>query len=115
MQFGPRIASSPGPDVTEPYRRQQAKVGRFWCAVHNFDSDEDVLALRLGVLHEHIEVTVLLEYAGVEQFEFGLSLVPTLIFFEQLLIRERPLRILVQILHVGVSRSTVEIKVIFLY
>ena len=46
-------------------------------------------------------------------FEFGIKLVATPVFVHELSVRERRLRILVQVLQVRMGRSAVEIEVIF--
>ena len=41
---------------------------RFRAAIVDADLHQDVLGRFLGVFHEHVEVTVLVEDAGVDQF-----------------------------------------------
>ena len=77
---------------------------RFRAAIRSRDLDQDVFDVGLGVFHEHIEVAVLVEYAGVQQFEFRLVLAAPLVFVDQLGIGKLRLRIFVEILHVGMRR-----------
>ena len=49
-------------------------LGRFRAAIVDGDLDQDVFGRLLGVFHEHVEVTVLVEHARVEQLV--LELVP---------------------------------------
>ncbi len=41
-------------------------------AIDGSDADEDVVGVGLGVLHGHVEVTVAVEDAGVDQLVLGL-------------------------------------------
>ena len=87
----------------------------FRSAIVDADLNQDVLGRFLRVFHEHIEIPVLVKDAGVEQFVLGLLPAPTAIGHDQLIIGIGRLRILVQILHVGVRRRAVEVEVIFLH
>jgi hypothetical protein len=68
-----------------------------------------------GVLDEYIEIAVVVEYAGVEQFELRLVLATSSVLFQQLTVREFRLRIFVEVLHIGVHRCRVEVEVVLLY
>jgi hypothetical protein len=46
-------------------------LDRLGAPVANSDLDHDVFGLDLGVLDENIEVPVVIEYAGVQQFILG--------------------------------------------
>ena len=85
----------------------------FRSPVRRGDADKQVFRRRFGALDFHIEVTVVVKNARVEQFEFGVKLVAKPVFFHEYSIRERCLRILVQVLQVGMGWSAVEIEVIF--
>ena len=61
------------PVVAEPQRRQEVQFGGFRSPVGRRDRDEDVLRAALGVLHEDVEVAVVVEDAGVEQFVLEVS------------------------------------------
>jgi len=50
---------------------KQSEIGRFRATVCDRNLDQDVFDVSLGVLHEHIEVAIVIEHSGVEQFEFG--------------------------------------------
>jgi hypothetical protein len=63
--------AAPGPLVAEPDSRQEVQVRRLRAAVGGTDADRNVLRSCLGVLHEDVEVAVLVEHAGVEQLVLG--------------------------------------------
>ena len=63
---------------------------------------------------EYVKVAVVVEDAGVNQFELKLALAAPAILLDQPVIGEFPLRVLVKKLHVGMRRRRVEIVVIFL-
>ena len=69
------------------------------------------LRRRLGILHEDVEIAVLVKYAGIEQFVFHV-VARAARFVAPDLVGKRGLRILVQIFHVGVRRRAVEIKIV---
>ena len=70
----------------------------------------------LGIFDEHIEVAIVVEDAGVEQFIFELvsGRVAGSSSTRSSYGKAR-LRILVEILHVGVGRRAVEVEVVFLH
>ena len=109
------IVLSPRPGVPEPQRRQQPKPGRFRPAIVNGDADEDVFRAFLGVLHEHVEVPVVVKDARIEQFVLELLPRPSPVRLDQVAVGKLPLRVLVQILHVGVRGSAVDVEVVLLH
>ena len=78
----------PAPGVPKPQRRQQVQRRRFGTAVGRSDPDQNVVGTGLGVFHQHIEVPVLIEYAGVGQFEFGIVLPPPRVLIHQPRVRK---------------------------
>ena len=91
-----------------------AKLGssRLRSAITHADLDQDVLRRLLGILHKHVEVAIVIEDARVEQLVFHVAAVAPFIRLDQIVIRKRGLRILVQILHVRMGRRAVEVEVI---
>src|SRR6516165_4126206 len=88
---------------------------RFGSAVVHRNPNEQILRSGFGILDEHIEVAVVLEHAGVKQLILELVARPASTRFHKIAIREFALRVLVEVLHVGVRGCTVEIEVIFLH
>ena len=78
------------------------------------DLDQDILGRFLGVFHEHVEVTVLVEDAGVDQFVLGFLAASAAVGEHQLIIRIGGLRILVEVLHVGMGRRGIQVEVVLL-
>ena len=78
------------------------------------DADEDVVRARLGVLHEHVKIPVIVEDAGIEQLVLELFPRALPVRFDQIPVRILPLRILVEILHIRVGGRAVEVKVVLL-
>ena len=74
MQLGPRVVPSPRPDIAEPYCWHQTKIGGFRPAVRHRDLDQDVLDVGFGILHEHIEVAIVVKRSRVEQLKLRLIL-----------------------------------------
>ena len=114
LQRWPRVVPAPRPAVAEPERRQHVDLRGFRTAIVDADLNQDVLGRFLGVFHEHVEVTVLVEDAGVDQFVLEFLAAAPAIGLHQLIIRVGRLRILVEILHVRVRRRAVEVEVILL-
>src|SRR5262245_37804126 len=63
--------ATPRPGVAKPQWRQAIDLSRLGASVANGNLDQNVLRLGLGVLDEDVEVSVLIEYAGVHQFILG--------------------------------------------
>ena len=93
LRLGSRVAPRPG--VAEPDCGQEAQVRSLRPTIGDSDLDQNVFDIRLGIFHEDIEVAVVVENAGVEQFEFRLVLPPAAVFFDESPVRELRLRILV--------------------
>ncbi len=87
---------------------------RVGTAIVHRDPDQNVFRSLLGVLDEHIEVAVLGEHAGIEQFVFELFSRSPAVGLDKVAIREFPLRILVEVLHVGMRRRAVDVEVVLL-
>ena len=68
----------------------------------------------LGVLDDDVEVAVLVEDPGVEQLVLHLLLAAAAVGRDQVLVRERALRILVLAAQVGVRRRAVEVEPVLL-
>ena len=102
------------PVVAEPERRQEVQFRRVRSPVGRGDPDQDVFRPGFGILDEDVEVSVVVEDAGVE--EFILHLVPgaTTVRLHQVGVGEGRLRVLVEVLHVRVGRRAVEVEVVFL-
>ena len=79
------------------------------------DADQDVFSGSLRIFDKHIEIPVLFEHAGIEQFEFPRFPAPGAILPHQPFIWISGVRIFIQILHVGVRWRAVEIVVALLH
>ena len=86
----------PRPGIPEPQLRQDMDLGVLRAAVMDGDEQQQVVNRRLGIFDEDIEVTVIVEEAGLEQFELGLLPGASLIFFHEPTIGEFSVRILVE-------------------
>ncbi len=78
------------------------------------DPHQHVFGIGLGVLHEHVEVSVLRERAGVEQLVLEVVARPPGVGRDEIRIGVLALRIFVQTLHVGVGRRAIEVEVVLL-
>ena len=110
-----RRVGCPRPPVAEPERGEDLEVGRLRTAVLDGDADQDVFGGRLCVLDEDVEISIVVEDAGVEQLVLRFGRVRGARFRRS----GRPygkcrLRILVQELHVRVRRRAVQIEVALL-
>ena len=85
----------------------------FGPAIERLDPDADVFGRGLRIFDEDIEVPIVIKHSGVEQFVFQATSRAPSILLNQIPIRKLALRILVEVLHVAVRRSVVEIEVIF--
>jgi len=76
--------------------------------------DQQVLGICLGILDKNVEIAVVIEHTGVEQFVLRLLAAAPVIRLHQVTIRIGCLGILVEILHIGVGRRAVQIEVVLL-
>jgi hypothetical protein len=87
---------------------------RIRTAVMRRDQHQDVIGAGLCVLHDHVEIPILIEDPGVQQLVLHLLLAPAAVSGQEVPIRERPLRILVLTLHIRVRRRAVHVEPILL-
>ncbi len=115
LQCRLRDVAAPRPRVAEPQRRQEVQRRRVGTAIMGRDQHHDVISGRLRILHDHVEVPVLIEDPRVQQLVLHLLLAPAAVGLRQIRVRERPLRILVLALHVRVRRRAVQIEPVLLH
>ncbi len=108
------IVQTPRPGVAKPDRRQQMQPCRLRASIVRGDPDEQVIGFRLGVFHEHIEVPVVVENAGIEQLVLEVLARAPLVGLDEVSIGILALGVFVQILHVGVRRRAVDVEVVLL-
>ncbi len=113
-QYGFDAAIHPRPCIAEPERRQQMQRGRFRSTVGDADSYAQVIRARLGVFNKHIEVAVFVEDARVEQLILQRLAASLAVRLDEIQIRIRRLRILIEILHIRMRRRAVQIEVVLL-
>jgi hypothetical protein len=65
-----RVAIRPGPSVAEPQGRQHVQHGRLRPPIVDTDPDQQVFGGRFGILHDDIEIAVVIEDTCVDQFIF---------------------------------------------
>src|SRR6185369_6582327 len=82
--------------------------------VSDGDPDQDIVGSTLRVFYRHVEVAVVRKHARVHQLEFRTMLISPAVLFNQLRIGKRGLRVLVQVLHVGMRGGAVQIVVTLL-
>src|SRR5581483_12127384 len=58
----------PRPGVAEPERWKQMELCRFRTSVMHRDSDEQIFWICFGVLDKYVEVAIIVENSGIEQF-----------------------------------------------
>ena len=104
----------PGPLVAEPERWQDVHLGRFWATVVDGDLDQYVVGGSFGILHEHVEIPILIEHPRIDQFVLEFVPAPAAAGLDQVIVRKGRLRIFVEILHVRVGRRAIEVEVILL-
>ena len=84
-------------------------------AVYGGDLHQDVFRVVFGIFHEDVEVPVVLEDAGVEEFVLHVVFGTTPVRLYQIRVSKCRLRILVQVLHTGMGRGAVEVEVILFH
>ena len=107
-----RAAIRPGPGIAEPQGRQHVQQSGFRPAIVDADPDQHVLRGGLGILDDDVEVAVAVEDAGVDELVLELVPRPLAIRRHEVVVGIGRLGVLVEILHVRVSRRAVEVEVI---
>ena len=115
---GPSAASGRRGSHAQVFRNQSVgstcKRRRLRAPVVDGHADQDVVRARLRVLHQHVEVAIVVEDAGVEELELGLLAPAPRVLLDEACVRVLVLRVLVERPHVGVSRRGVEVEVVLL-
>src|SRR5438874_558253 len=88
---------------------------RLRTAIGNGNSDKDVVLRSFRVFDEHIEVTIFVKHASVQELKFRGAETATTVFLDQLCVGKLRLWILVERLHVGMRRRGVEIVIKLLH
>ena len=84
-------------------------------AVGGGDLDQQVFRSILGVFDKDVEIAILIENTGIEQFVFHLLAVAPGVGLDQIFVWIGGLRVLVQVLHVRVGWRAVEVEVVLLH
>ncbi len=90
------------------------KLGCFRPPVDRGDLHEKIFRPAFGIFHEHVEVPIVIEDAGVQQFVLHLLAASPSVRLDQVVVGKRRLRIFVEVFHVRMGGRAVEIEVIFL-
>src|SRR6478752_4262829 len=80
--------------------------------IENRASNQDILWGFFGILHVDIKVAILVENARLYQLVLGFVAGSLAVNFQQLGVRKRVLRILVEPFHIGMRRRRIEIEVV---
>ncbi|OPY88293.1 MAG: hypothetical protein A4E72_01355 [Syntrophus sp. PtaU1.Bin208] len=102
------------PVITEPERRQQVQFRPFRSPVGGSNTHQDVFRIGFGILHKDVEIAVFVKDAGIEQLILHFLPASSPVRLHKFRIGISCLGIFVKILHVGVGRRRVKVKVILL-
>src|ERR1041384_2027389 len=95
---------SPRPCIPKPYGGKEVKLGAFRPAIYCLDSDQDIVRGGLRVFHQNVEVTIVVENAGIDELELDIAFTSPSIFVHEFPVGKLTVRVLVEIFHVRVSR-----------
>src|SRR5262249_31100286 len=95
--------------------RKQVQFAIFRSPVVDRDADQNIFRSSFGILDKNIEVAIVIEDASVDQFVFMIFSSPFFVCGDDVIVGISRMWILVEVLHVGVSRRAVQIEVIFLH
>ena len=105
---------APGPGVAEPEMRKEVQRSRLGSPIVGRDADGHVFRPGLRVLHDHVEVAVVVEDPGVQELELSRLPTPLLVLLHEPRVGVLGLRVLVEPLHVGVGGGRVEVVPVLL-
>ena len=106
------LVAAPRPRIAEPERGQHAQPRGLRSPVVHGDAHQHVFRPGLRVLHEHVEVPVVVKHVGIEKLVLEFLPRQTAVGLHEFAIRKFPLRILIEIFHVRVSGRAVEVEVV---
>ena len=104
----------PRPRVAEPERGEHVERPLAIAPVVQGDAHQDVMRGRLCVLDERVEVAIALEDARVDELVLHVALAASAVLAHEIVVGIGLLRILVEVLHVGVGGRAVEVVVVLL-
>ncbi len=110
----PGLAITPGPGVAEPRGGQHVHGVGLRAGVGDLDRHQQVIGAGLGVVHLGDPVPVPVERARVQQLILGLIPAPAGIGIDQVLVRERALRVVVPPPVPGVTGHRVQVPPVLL-
>src|SRR5271170_7799735 len=84
-------------------------------AIAYADFDQQIVGRRLRVFNKDVEVAVVVEHAGVQQLVFLFVARALPVGLDEVVVRIGAMRVLVEVLHVGVRGGAVEVEVVLLY
>ena len=111
VHFAICLCTIPCPTIAEPNSWQHVDRRVFGGSIGNRYLDKNVFDVRFRIFDKHVEIFILVEHSGIHQLKFAHQFTSIAIFVDQLFVRKRRLRILIQILHVGMRRRRIEIVV----
>src|SRR5277367_3811150 len=88
---------------------------RLGTSITDADFDQQVVGRRLRVFNKNIEVAVVVEDAGVQQLVFLFVARALAVGLDEVVVWIGAMRVLVEVLHVRVGGSAIEVKVVLLY
>ena len=108
-------SAAPAPCVAKPDSGQHGQRSRIRAAIRNSDANQNVVFTGLGVLRGDIEITPILKRVGIGNFKLAVQPATLARFLQQLLIRKRSLRILIQRLHIGMCGRGIQVVIQLFY
>ena len=87
------------------------QAGRHGPTIAYTDAHEQVVRRGLGIFNRYVEVSAVIEYPGIEQFELALGPAASAILLDKLGIREGNVRVLEEHLHIGMGRHAIAVEV----
>ena len=99
-QRGFRLLRPPAPGIAKPQCRQHVQAGGLRASIAQADLDQDIGRRRFRVFDKHVEIPIIIEYAGIQQLVFRVVAAALPVRLDQATIGICVLRVFIQILHV---------------
>ena len=104
----------PRPCVPEPELRNEMQRRAIGAAIVSRDPEQQRVFALLGDLDDDVEIALIVEDPGVNQLELRFARSSAPVFFDELRVGERALRILVEHPLIGMAGDRVEVEVLLL-
>ncbi len=110
-----RAAVGPGPGIAEPEGGQYMDGRSLRAAIEDAYFDQHIFRFGFGVLDKYIKIAIIVKNPRINELVLRLFKGTFAVCLHQIGIWVRPLRIFVQIFHIGMRWGAIEVEIVLFY